>query len=59
MSLATALSFFWRMRSLESLERLESQHHPVMALSVEYWTGVLQMVQCAADTSGDGRSAWK
>ena len=44
-NLATALGFFSRRCSLESLEMLESEHHLVTALSVESWPGVLQMVQ--------------
>ena len=36
-NLATALGFFSRMCSLQSLERLESEHHLVSALSVELW----------------------
>ena len=44
-NLATALGFFSRMCSLQSLERLESEHHLVTALSVESWPGVLQMTQ--------------
>ena len=44
-SLATALGFFSRMCSLQSLERLESEHHLVTALSVESWPGVLQVTQ--------------
>ena len=42
-NLATALGFFSRMCSLQSLERLESEHHLVTALSVESWPGVLQV----------------
>ena len=42
---ATALGFFSRMCSLESLERLESEHHLVTALSVESWPGVIQVNQ--------------
>ena len=34
-NIATALGFFSRMCSLQSLERLESEHHLVTALSVE------------------------
>ena len=45
MNLATALGFFSRMCSLQSLERLESEHHLVTALSVESWPGVLQVTQ--------------
>ena len=41
--IATALRFFSRMYSLESLEMLESEHHLVTALSVEPWPGVLQI----------------
>ena len=33
------------MCSLQSLERLESEHHLVTALSVESWPGVLQVTQ--------------
>ena len=44
-NLATALGFFSRMCSLQSLERLESEHHLVTALSVESWAGVLQVTQ--------------
>ena len=43
--LATALEIFSRMCSLESLEMLESEHHVVAALSVESWSGVLQMIE--------------
>ena len=39
-NIATALGFFSRMCSLQSLERLESEHHLVTALSVESWPGV-------------------
>ena len=45
MNLATALGFFSRMSSLQSLERLESEHRLVTALSVESWPGVLQVTQ--------------
>ena len=45
MNLATALGFFSRVCSLQSLERLESEHHLVTALSVESWPGVLQVTQ--------------
>ena len=45
MNLATVLGFFSRMCSLQSLERLESEHHLVTALSVESWPGVLQVNQ--------------
>ena len=44
-NIATALGFFSRMCSLQSLEMLESDHHLVTALSVESWPGVLQMIQ--------------
>ena len=44
-NLATALGFFSRMCSLQSLERLDSEHHLVTALSVESWFGVLQVNQ--------------
>ena len=44
-NLATALGFFSRMCSLQSLMMLESEHHLVTALCVESWPGVLQMVQ--------------
>ena len=44
-NLATALGFFSRMCSLQSLERLESEHHLVTALSVESCPGVLQVTQ--------------
>ena len=44
-NLATALGFFSRVCSLQSLERLESEHHLVTALSVESWPGVLQVTQ--------------
>ena len=44
-NIATALGFFSRMCSLQSLERLESEHHLVTALSVESWPGVLQETQ--------------
>ena len=44
-NIATALGFFSRMCSLQSLERLESKHHLVTALSVESWPGVLQVTQ--------------
>ena len=40
-NIATALGFFSRM----SLERLESEHHLVTALSVQSWPGVLQVTQ--------------
>ena len=44
-NIATALGFFSRMCSLQSLEMLESEHHLVTALSVESWPGVLQVTQ--------------
>ena len=44
-NLATALGLFSRMCSLQSLERLELEHHLVTALSVESWPGVLQVTQ--------------
>ena len=44
-NIATALGFFSRMCSLQSLERLESEHHLVGALSLESWPGVLQVTQ--------------
>ena len=44
-NLATALGFFSRMCSLQSLEMLESEHHLMTALSVESWPGVLQMIR--------------
>ena len=43
LNLATALGFFSRMCSLESLKMLESEHPVVLALSVESWPGVLQI----------------
>ena len=43
--IATALGFFSRMCSLQSLEMLESGHHLVTALSVESWPGALQTTQ--------------
>ena len=45
LNIATALGFFSRMCSLQSLERLESEHYLVTALSVESWPGVLQVTQ--------------
>ena len=45
MNLATALGFFSRMCSLESLEMLESKHRLVTALNVESSLGVLQITQ--------------
>ena len=44
-NVATALGFFSRMCSLQSLEMLESEDHLVTALSVESWPGVLQVIQ--------------
>ena len=44
-NMATALGFFSRMCSLQSLEMLGSEHHLVTALSVESWPGVLQITQ--------------
>ena len=44
-NIATALGFFSRMCSLQSLERLEAEHHLVTALSVESWPGVFQVTQ--------------
>ena len=44
LSFATALGFFSRMCGLESLEMLESKHHLVTSLSVESFSGVLQMI---------------
>ena len=44
-NIATALRFFSRMCSLQSLEMLESEHHLVTALSVESWPGALQTTQ--------------
>ena len=44
-NIATALGFFSRMCSLQSLEMLESGHHLVTALSVESWPGALQTIQ--------------
>ena len=38
-NIATALGFFSRMCSLQSLEMLESDNHLVTALSVESWPG--------------------
>ena len=57
MNLATALGFFSRMCSLQSLERLESEHHFVTALSVESWTGVLQVTQKHVKRWGVGLEA--
>ena len=44
-NIATALGFFSRMCSLQSLEILESEHHLVTVLSVESWPGALQTTQ--------------
>ena len=44
-NMATALGFFSRMCSLQSLEMLESEHHLVTALSVESWPRALQTTQ--------------
>ena len=44
-NIATALGFFSRMCSLQSLEMLESEHDLVTALSVESWPGALQTTQ--------------
>ena len=44
-NIATALKFFSRLCSLQSLEMLESEHHLVTALSVESWPGALQTTQ--------------
>ena len=44
-NIATALGFFSRMCSLQSLEMLESEHHLVTALSVESWPGALKTTQ--------------
>ena len=44
-NIATALGFFSKMCSLQSLEMLESEHHLVTALSVESWPGALQTTQ--------------
>ena len=44
-NIATALGFFSRMCSLQSLEMLESEHHLVTALSVNSWPGALQTTQ--------------
>ena len=43
--IATAMGFFSRMCSLQSLEMLESEHHLVTALSVESWPGAMQTTQ--------------
>ena len=44
-NIATALGFFSRICSLQSLEVLESEYHLVTALSVESWPGALQLTQ--------------
>ena len=44
-NIATALGFFSRMCSLQSLEMLESEQQLVTALSKESWPGVSKMVQ--------------
>ena len=44
-NVTTALGFFSRMCSLQSLEMLEPEHHLVTALSVESRPGVLQVTQ--------------
>ena len=44
-NIETALGFFSRMCSLQSLEMLESEHYLVTALSVESWPGALQTTQ--------------
>ena len=44
-NIATALGFFSRMCSLQSLEMLQTEHHLVTALSVESWPGALQITQ--------------
>ena len=44
-NIATALGFFSRLCSLQSLEMLESEHHLVTTLSVESWPGALQTTQ--------------
>ena len=45
LNIATALGFFSRICSLQSLEMLESEHHLVTALSMESWPGALQTTQ--------------
>ena len=42
-NITTALGFFSRMCSLQSLEMLESEHYLATALSVESWPGALQI----------------
>ena len=44
-NIPTALGFFSRLCSLQSLKMLESEHYLVTALSVESWPGVLQITQ--------------
>ena len=44
-NIATALGFFSRMCSLQSLGMLESEHHLVTALRVDSWPGALQITQ--------------
>ena len=44
-NITTALGFFSRMCSLQSLEMLESEHYFLTALSVESWPGALQTTQ--------------
>ena len=44
-NIATALGFFSRLCSLQSLEMLESDHQLVTTLSMESWPGELQIVQ--------------
>ena len=44
-NIATALRFFSRLCSLQSLEMLDSEHHLVTVLSVESWPGALQTTQ--------------
>ena len=44
-NIAAALGFFSRMCSLQSLEMLEYEHHLMTALSVESWSGALQITQ--------------
>ena len=44
-NIATALGFFSRMCSLQSLEMLDTEHHLVTALRVESWPGALKKTQ--------------
>ena len=44
-NIATALGFFSRMCSLQSLERLESEHHFVTALSVDSWPKCVRLAR--------------